>query len=121
MNFFQRRALLKKTNFLDLTPISIVSKEINDKHIVTLLVPRFKRGLAQKHIVPRLKNPNIRIKLDELGSATWLAIDGQKNVNEIVNALTLELGDKIQPATERITQFLSLSYQQKLITFKEIM
>lgn len=120
MNFFERRAILKKANFLLLTPIRIVGEEIDSKNNVILLMPKFASKFAKKTIVPMLRTPYIRIKLDELGSAAWLCIDGKKNVHKIAEELTTQLGDKIQPVEKRLTDFLTILYNQNLITFAEL-
>ncbi|MCL5260377.1 MAG: PqqD family protein [Gammaproteobacteria bacterium] len=120
MNFFRRRSILKNANFLDLTPVRIIGEEIGSDNRVQLLMPKFINRLAQKLVAPRLKSKYIKIKLDELGSATWLAIDGKKNVAAIANTLVTKFGDKIQPVEERLTNFLAFAYQQKFISFAQL-
>jgi hypothetical protein len=120
MNFFQRRAILKKANHLDLTPIRMVTEEIDDANMVTVLIPKFTSKLGKKLITPSLKAPYIRLKLDLFGSATWLAIDGQKKVGAIAQLLLEKFGDKIQPVEDRLTKFLALLYEQRLVSYEEI-
>ena len=120
MNFFRRRSILKNANFLDLIPVRIIDEEIGSDNRVQLLMPKFINRLAQKLVNPRLKSKYIKIKLDELGSATWLAIDGKKNVATIADELATKFGDKIQPVEERLTNFLSFAYQQKFISFAQL-
>lgn len=117
-NFWQRRAILKKTNYLDLTPIRLVTEEIDANHIVTILIPKFTSRFAKNHVVPKLKSPHIRLKLDVLGSASWSAIDGKKKVYDIADELMQKFGEI--EATERLTKFLTVLYGQKLITFVEV-
>ena len=120
MNFFQRSKRLKNANYLDLTPIRLEKEEIDSENLVTILIPKFKNNFAKKYIVPRLKSNLIKLKLDELGSESWLTIDGMKKVGEIAKELSLKLGEKIHPAEERLTKFLTVLYEQRLITFNEI-
>ena len=123
MNFLQRRARLKNTNYLDLTPIRVEKEEIIANNRVVILIPKFKSQWAGKHLVPKLKAPYIKLKLDELGSASWLMMDGKKKVSEIALELAEKFGDKNQPDEPfdvRLVKFLTLLYDQKLITFKEI-
>ena len=68
----------------------------------------------------RTNKKHIKLKLDELGSATWLEIDGGKNVQNICDLLKEKIGEKINPAEERVTKFLSQLYLNKFITFKEL-
>ncbi|MEG8947201.1 PqqD family protein [Rosettibacter firmus] len=120
MNFFRSKKNLKYVNYLDLIPYHIASYETNEINLVTVLIPKFSSEFAKKYIMPRLKTPFIKLKLDELGSAAWLEIDGNKKVIDIANNLSEKFGNKIQPVEERLTKFLNQLYEQKLITFKEI-
>ncbi len=106
-------------NYLSLTPYRKFNHNQKSDGLIDVLVPRFTDRILGKLLQPRLKNPYIRANLDELGSATWLCIDGYKKVGEIISELDTELGDKIQPAQQRITMFLSNLYRNGFINFKE--
>jgi hypothetical protein len=120
MNFFQRRKVLKKANYLDLTPICAKKHLIGDDEKVTVLIPKFTNKFVVERIVPKLKHPDMKLNLDEIGSAVWLLMDGKKKVKEIALELSQKFGDKIQPVDERLTKFLTQLYEQRLITFDEI-
>ena len=120
MNFFQRRKILKNTSAFDLTPIHFVQHELGENNIVTVLIPKFTNKITVKVFEPRLKTPHIKLKLDELGSAVWLAIDGKKKVGAIASELVGSFGDKIKPVEERLPKFLTQLYEQRLITFEEL-
>ena len=120
MNFFQRRARLKNANYLEVTPIRAVNEEINEENLVTVLIPKVTSKIGKKYFEPMLKSPYIKLKLDEIGSATWLSIDGKKKVFEIASELVRKFGDKIDPVEERLTKFLTTLYEQRFITFQEI-
>jgi hypothetical protein len=120
MNFFQRRARLKNANYLEVTPIRTVKEETDEEKLVTVLIPKVTSRLGKKYFEPMLKSPFIKLKLDEIGSASWLAIDGQKKVGIIAAELVNKFGDKINPVEERLTKFLTTLYEQRLITFQEI-
>jgi len=120
MNFFERRKRLKGANYLELTPIRSVEFETDINNQITLLLPKFKNAFAKKYIEPKLKTTVFRLRLDELGSASWLAIDGNKNVSAIAEDLLVAIGEKIQPVEERLTKFLTLLYEQRFITFQEL-
>ncbi len=55
---------------------------------VTVMVPRFTGRWARRLLVPLLARPDIRMHLDELGSAVWRACDGHATVADITAALT---------------------------------
>lgn len=120
MNFFERRKKLKKANYLELTPVHLMKYHADENNLVTIQIPKFTSQFSMKYIMPKLKNPYIKLKLDELGSAAWLEIDGKKRVSEIAENLSKKYGSKIQPVEERLTKFLTQLYEQRLITFEEI-
>ncbi len=120
MNFFERRKILKQSNAFDLTPIRRLNHELDDNSIVTLLLPRFKNKYALMFISDRVKNNPIKIKLDEIGSAVWLAIDNQKKIGVIAKELLEKFGERITPIEERLPKFFTQLYDQRYITFKEL-
>ena len=120
LSFIERKKILKNANYLDLRPIRNYSEEISDDNLVTILIPRFKNQFAAKYILPKMKGKYFKLKLDEIGSAAWLLINGKSNVAEIMKDLDAKFGEKIQPVDERLIKFLTQLYQQRLITFEEI-
>jgi hypothetical protein len=120
LSFSQRRKILKKANYLDLHPLRLHNHEISDDNFINVIIPKFKNKIIVQYIVPKMKSPDIKLKLDEIGSATWLLMDGIKDVREISKLLLEKFGDKIEPVNQRLTKFLTGLYEQRLITFKEI-
>jgi len=120
MNFFERRARLKNANALDLTPKRVMGEELGENNLVLILMPRFTNRFVKKYIVPNLKTPYVKIKLDTLGSAAWLAIDGQKKVGAIADELTQKFTTETD-IIDRLTKFFSFLYEQRMITFQEIL
>jgi hypothetical protein len=120
MKLFQRSTKLRNANYLELRPIRKIREEIDSQNLVTVLIPKFTSQFAKKYLQPIIKSPFIKLKLDELGSASWLAIDGVKDVNQICKELVDIFGDKIQPVEERLTKFLTQLYDHRLITFEEL-
>lgn len=120
MNFFQRRAKLKNVNYLEVTPVRVLKEDVDENNLVTVLIPKVTNRFAKKYFEPMLKSSVIKLKLDEIGSASWLAIDGKKNVAEIAAELVQKFGDKIDPVEERLTKYLTTLYEQRFITFQEI-
>ncbi len=123
MNFFQRRRIFKKINFLDLTPVQSIGHEMRDDGGINLLMPRFKNKINAALFQPNSKEKFIFIKLDRFGGHTWLLIDGKSNVSEICTKLNEQFPEELQPAEEtetRVTNFLSMLYDQRYISFLEI-
>ena len=74
-------------------------------------------------VIAANKKKHYTIYLDELGTITWMEIDGEKNVSEICERLKESLGEKIKPFNEveqRVTKFLGQLYEQRYITFREL-
>lgn len=84
-----------------------------------LLVPRFKKKWLYTLFVPKRKGKEYRVKLDELGSKVWLAIDGEKNVETICQLVCLNLPEKPDNFEQRVTGFLTLLFDRDFISFKE--
>lgn len=120
LSFSERRRILKGANYLELTPLRLHKEEVSEENLVTVLIPKFQNRFAVRFIVPKLKSDMFKLKLDELGSAVWLSLDGKNTVDQIAKQLLIKFGDKIEPVNERITKFLTGLYEQRLITFQEI-
>lgn len=120
LSFKERKKILKEANYLELTPYRVYSEEIDEKGIVTVLVPKFTNRLLVKFLMPRLKSKYFKIKLDEIGSETWKKIDGSKSVGQIAEILSGIFGDKIQPVHDRLTRFFTRMYMEGYISFNEI-
>jgi len=123
MNFFKRRKILKKANYLDLIPVRSMEYRITGEGKVDILMPRFRNKFWREAYRNSRKGEFIYIHLDRSGSAIWLTIDGQMNVSTLCQKMNNDHPDQFQPIEEtetRVTRFLSLLYQQRYISFKEI-
>ena len=123
MNFFQRRKFFKKVNALDLTPLRLLGHTLREDAKVSVMMPRFHSTIWGPILQPRTSRKFVPIKLDELGSATWLLIDGKRTVYDICNTLREKYAEKpdfIADLEERVPKFIFLLYDQRYITFREI-
>ena len=118
--FFNKKKLDSSINYLELTPKRIYNHEVETSGNVSVLVPKFKNKFLVNYLMPRLKAPFIKAKLDDFGSLTWIEMDGTKSVHSISQTLTDKFGDKVQPVNERLTKFLTQLYKYNFITFNEI-
>lgn len=96
----------KSVNLLELTPSKLVPWEPGENGTVVVLLPKFRNQFAVKWIMPRMKAPDIRIKLDKMGSFVWNLCDGKTTVAEIADRMVAEFGDSATAAHERIRTFL---------------
>jgi hypothetical protein len=104
-------------------PLRQMEFETREDGKVDILMPRFRHPIWKRALQPHWKQEFIRIHLDEMGSAIWLQVDGIINVNELCCRVQATYPEKLYPPEEtekRVTQFLSLLYQQRYITFREI-
>lgn len=119
VSFFERRKILKSTSLLDLTPFRKIEHKMEESGVATLLYPKFKNSKVSKYMLGN-RTPFIHMKLDELGTASWLLIDGKRKVGEIADTLEEQFGEKVKPAHDRLGKFLSQLYNNKYISFNEI-
>jgi hypothetical protein len=93
-------------NLLDLKPVRLVECERTGEERVTLLKPKFAWGPLKKLLQPRLKSPNYKIHLDEIGTFVWDHIDGETTVGVMADAALAQFGEKIEPVHGRLKTFL---------------
>jgi hypothetical protein len=117
-------ALLRKkskqnteVNLWELIPVRKFEFEKSENELVTILIPKFTNKFLVQYLMPRLKYPFIKIKLDEIGSAVWNEIDGKKKVGEIADILEKKFGEKIQPIEERLSKFFTQLKLHQFIDF----
>lgn len=108
----------EKINFLDLIPIRTTQWEKRENELVVLLKPKFRNKLIAKYILPKMKNPFFRIKLDEIGSFVWKLCNEKNTVWDIGVKLKEEFGEKIEPVYDRLIIFLKQLERGKCIKFK---
>jgi len=123
MNLFERRRFLKKANLLDLTPVRLHEFEVDEvTGKVVILVKKFK-NVQFAHFALGRHSPVIRIKLDETGSEVWKIIDGVSNVAALLDHLKTRWSDNPEKTSElekRLAGFLSIMYDNRYISFREI-
>ncbi len=105
-------------NLLNLIPVQITKCEIMEDGLVVLLKPKFFNPFLAKHLLPRMKHPHYKIKLDEIGSFFWSNCDGTKTVQKIAELHKKQFGEKVEPLYDRIAHFLTSLEKNRLITFK---
>ncbi|HOY31509.1 MAG TPA: PqqD family protein [Bacteroidales bacterium] len=104
---------------MEATPIRSCDFETAVNGLVTLVVPKFKNEKLNNFLLGARKR-FFKIALDELGTAVWLNIDGQRKVADICQKVFEMHGNKIMPVEQRVTKFLTMLYEGRYITFAEI-
>jgi len=105
-------------NILNLTPKCLLEHEVNKDGLINILVPRFKIEFLQK-LIPKKISPYINANLDELGSAVWELINGNRSVVDIADKIKEKKGE-IEQVYERVGFFFQQLYRNNFITFVEI-
>jgi len=74
---------------------------------VTLLVPRYGRNSFSRWFERRMRTKPFKVHLDDVGTFVWQRCDGETRVAEIADGLREEFGERIEPAEDRLVEFLT--------------
>ena len=110
-----RRKKRQSINLLELTPQQRVGWETVENGTVVVLVPKFQHELLVRWVVPHLKYPHVRVKLDKLGSFVWKQCDGRTTVAEIADRMRAEFQESAESAETRIRTFLLMLEKSELV------
>jgi hypothetical protein len=104
-------------NLYELKPVRLVEWERDGLNRVTLVVPKFRRGVLSRILQPRLRRPFFRVKLDEFGSFVWLASDGLTTIRTMGEQMQAKFGETVEPLYDRLARFLHQLEDSKLVAF----
>ena len=110
-----RRKNRKSINLLELTPEQRVGWETAENGNVVVLIPKFQHELLVKWVLPRLKYPHVRVKLDKLGSFVWKQCDGRTTVAEMADRMRAEFLESAESAEDRIRTFLLMLEKSEFV------
>ncbi len=88
-------------NLWELMPRRMFEHRISDEGLASIQVPRF-RARWMGWLQRRLRKPHVQLLLDELGTAVWLACDGERNMAQIANELEARFGTEQEVLAERL-------------------
>ncbi len=71
--------------------------ERGDDGLAAIVVPKFNGRILGKYLMPRLKNPNFLVRLDEVGSFAWDLCDGSLTGEGIAQRLAERFPDLVDP------------------------
>lgn len=112
----KKRKRGEQRNLLEIKPVRNLEWEIEPNGLVVLLVPKFRNKYLVKYVLPHLRKPHFRVKLDEYGSYIWKMLDGNTTVGEVSEKLNVTYGENFDPTYERIGKFItSLAYNKFLL------
>jgi len=113
-----RRRRRNAADLLALVPRRKYEHELTDEGKVVVIIPKFRRPPFNR-LMRRMKAPNIRVKLDEIGTFVWLHADGVRSVGDIAQALRDEFGDTAEPAEERVHLFFQQLHRGGMVRLEE--
>lgn len=110
----------KNINLLDLIPVRNIKWEKEEEGRIVLLKPKLKNSFFAKHLLPCLKNPYYKIRLDSIGSFIWEKCDGSSTVKELAEDLKSNFGNNVEPLYNRLSLFLQSLEKNRFIFYKGI-
>lgn len=104
-----------KISLLDAVPVRCrhIATEWEGECVV-LTYPRFKSKWMQRFLLPKGMSPNIRVRLEEHGTAVWNLIDGHRTVREIITLLAPHFGAE-ENYSPRVTAYVMQLRKDKFI------
>ncbi len=110
---------LESVNILELKPCRLADWISSGEKIV-LIRPKPKGGGLRTQIDKMLYLMSARrIRLDDLGSFSWLCLDGKLTVGEVANQLREKFGDAAEPAEERLGHLVRVLRREGLVGFRD--
>lgn len=104
---------MNNEEYLKLVPERICEHETNDNLVTVLFIK--KPTIIEKIFFRKLINKPHKIDLDEIGSFIWGKINTKNNIQEIIRLAKEHFGETIEPAENRVTQFIKQMHSTKLI------
>lgn len=105
------------TPFEDLAPVHRHRWEEREDGLVTVLVPKFTSRIARRWLVPLLARPEMRVRLDALGSFVWRQCDGTASVRQIAEQVTAQFGGERDAALVGVVRFVRKLAHEESLTF----
>jgi hypothetical protein len=104
---------------LDSVPRQARASEPQGDGCVAILVPKFGGRILAKWLMPRLRRPDFRVRLDALGSFVWERSDGTRTAREILAEVAARFPDLADPAA-RLALFLGQLAIQRHVTLTRV-
>jgi hypothetical protein len=116
----RRRDAPTDINLLDQVPVRVAAWEETAGRVIIIRPAPRTRGL--KRLIDRLlfEMSTRRIRLDDVGTAAWHLLDGQRTVAAVAAELRMQFGDAVDPAEERVGRLLQFFHRQSFVEFPGI-
>ena len=103
--------------YWELYPFRKCEHEYNDNLVVVLF--KKKPTFIEKIFFRKMIDKPYKIDLDEVGSFIWELCDGKNDLSDILQKVKNNFGDKVNPAEERVLNFIKQMKNTKLIQLYE--
>ncbi len=112
-----REKELEGVDLLRLAPSRLASWEEVDGRVVVVRPPPSDTGA--RRVLDRFlhRMSAKRIRLDDVGSFSWIHLDGERTVAEVADLLRSEFGDRVDPAEERLGHLVRLMRQEGFLGY----
>jgi len=111
---------VEKKNLLDLIPKRLRQWEKGENDKIVILIPKLRGKLLSKWLLPKLKKPYYKVKLDDFGSYIWEQCDGSKTVEQIALNLRDQFGQQVEPVFERVCLFFEKLAKGQFICYTNL-
>ena len=115
----KREEELEGVNLLELAPVRTAEWEEEGERVVVMRpLPRTRgpRGVLDRFFHRMSAS---RIRLDEVGSVAWRALDGERTVAEVAALLREEFGEGVDPAEQRLGHLIWLMRREGVLRYPE--
>lgn len=81
--------------------------------------PRFGEGRFARWLESLFGLSPYLIRLDDIGTTVWKHCDGKASVQEIAELLRERFGDRVEPAEDRLQDFITQMQRARMIRVKD--
>ncbi len=107
---------MENNRYLHNVPRRNADHEEDGEGRCVLLRPKHLTGVLARLLQPKLPNNYSRISLDDIGTTVWKLVDGELTVGQIADLAHEQMGDRVEPRYERVSQFVHSLHGNGLIT-----
>ncbi len=107
---------MENSSYLHNIPSRKADHEEDDEGRCVLLRPKHMTGVLARLLQSKLPKKYSRIRLDDIGTTVWNLVDGELTVGQIADLAHEQLGDRVEPRYERVSQFVHNLHGNGLIT-----
>lgn len=109
----------RQQNLYELCPVPAVPFEVGGDELVTLLVPRFEGRRLTALLGRLLRRPDIRVRLDSLGSFVWQQCDGKATVVDIAARAAAKFGGDAEAMLHRTGAFFAKLTGERVVAMRQ--